>query len=142
MDTDQARAELATRPPISEAVSSLYAVQQAMADAVASVVGGLTWGPSYEQRAGSCDGPLTGLGGKSATLSGLAVARSVNDTWGPVLAAARSVADRNGFTEIVIRVDDADHHDVRFIAADGAYLDFGSQVETVIRGTTGCHPQG
>ena len=142
MDTDAARAELAARPPLSAAESSLDAVAQQVASAVSDVAGGLTFDPVYEARSGVCGGPFTGLDGMVTTLPALVAQQSVNDRWPAVLDAARGVAEANGFPQLVVTVDRPDDHSVRFVAPDGAYLDVGSKVTTLVRGVTGCHSPG
>lgn len=142
MDTDQARAELAGRPTITAATASLQQVQDAVTEAVSQAAGGLAFAPNRDERTGGCSGPLADLGGRETVLAGALADRAVHDTWPAVLAAARGVAERNGFTELVVKVDRPDNHSVRFVAADGAYVDLATQVATLVRARTGCHPEG
>ena len=141
VDPDQAAAELAARPPIAEATRTLLEVQDAMARAVSAASGGLEFLPSRELRTGSCAGPLADLDGQQTSLASLLADRAVHDSWPAVLDAARGVAAANGFTDVVVKVDRPQDHQVRFVAADGAYLDLGTKVTTLVGGVTGCHPQ-
>jgi hypothetical protein len=141
VDTDQARAELAARPPIAAAEAALQQAQDAVVRAVSDAAGGLDFAPDREARTGGCSGPLADLGGRETVLAGALADRAVHDSWPAVLDAARTAAGASGFTELVVKVDQPDNHSVRFVAADGAYLDLASQVSTLVRGRTGCHPQ-
>ncbi|WP_127784402.1 LppA family lipoprotein [Rhodococcus sp. X156] len=139
MNADEARSVLQARPSSAEATASVVSLRDAVAQAVSQAAGGLEWQPVGEQSSAGCGAPFSGLDATTVFVGDLLAPRAIHEQWAAAQEAAQRLAADAGFTEVVVKVDRPDNHQVRFVSPDGAYLDLGTKVTTLVSGATGCH---
>lgn len=144
MDPDEARAVLAARPTTEQATATLTQLRDDVAAAVSTAAGGLDFQPSGRgSGSAGCGDPFNGLGGDTVGLESVVAEQNVDDTsWPAVLEAATTLATAAGFEQGVVMSDRPGNHAVRFVDANGAYLNVRTQVATVIGAVTACHLPG
>lgn len=134
-------AQLQTLPSSEDTVTTYTAMEAEIRDAVTNAAPTTTWVLEDEQSQSGCRESFSNLGGRTVILASYGAPTPIPDAaWPAALAAAATIARRNGFTNTQVKVDDAGNHQVRFTnPTDGAYTDLGTRKAVVLLTSTGCH---
>lgn len=110
-------------------------------DAVTNAAPTTAWVLEDEQSQSGCRDPFSNLGGRTVILASCGAPTPIlDDVWPAALAAAATIARRNGFTNTQVKVDNASNHQVRVTnPTDGSYTDLGTRKAVVLLTSTGCH---
>ncbi|OLT14075.1 hypothetical protein BJF78_19900 [Pseudonocardia sp. CNS-139] len=144
-----ARAELAARPGIEEAIARYDEMLQRIRTRIDAELGPRIWYESRPRSWSGCGDEFSGLGGHTASGPAWAFAGSVSgDLWPRASRIVADVTAEYGFITAGLQVDDAsliptapDYRTANGIDSTlGAHYRFGTEVNTTLRVTTGCHP--
>nr|WP_296780304.1 LppA family lipoprotein [Rhodococcus sp. (in: high G+C Gram-positive bacteria)] len=133
--------QLRAKGPAEKEMSQLEPLMIDMAEAIVALVPDITW----RQLPTGLRLPCEAVPGDPDSASSWSLPDVVFDgpipdsAWPAALASTRSVAERVGADELVVRVDKPGHHDIRLIGADKVQFGLISREASVLSGQTGCH---
>lgn len=134
-------AQLAARPTSAQIVARYDEMQKKIRDRLDTAIGPFEWKIVR-------DGDNTGCGGNFSNLNGIVVFMKpwgfdspIPDTnWPRAEQIITSITTQYGFTAPTLQIDQPGHHETT--ATDpslGANYRFGTQINTTMQITTGCH---
>lgn len=141
-DRVNAQSELAARPTSEQMISRYEDMLQLVRDRLDTELGPFDWFRIRDDARNGCGTAFPSeLGGRTVTLAPWGFEAAIPDDQWP--RAAQIVADTTaeyGFDTAGLQIDEPGRHTVNGVdTALGAHYRFGTQVNTSIQVTTGCH---
>lgn len=135
------RAILAGRSTSAEAVARYEQMQQRIRNALDATIGPRPWRQNHSGDTGGCSGTWTGSGGRSVHLDPWLFPGAIpNARWQQARAIVLRAAAGYGFTHMLMETDQPGFHLVSLQDPGlDALFEFGTQVDTVMQVSTGCH---
>jgi hypothetical protein len=132
--------ELAVKGSFLDEAARLDPVVEEMADAVSAVVPGLTWRRVREGMTMPCEAvPGDPTSATAYKLPNVAFDGIIPDElWVTALERVQAIAAGVGATQLVVRVDEPGHHDVKLLAEDKTEFGLGTREAAALFSQTGC----
>lgn len=136
------RAELASRPSSEEVVARYEEMQQRIRDRIDAEIGPFGWYRVRDTSFSTCgfDFPHD-LGGQTVGIGPWGFDSGIPDAdWPRAQQAITEITAEYGFTELGVQINAPGRH--KTTGADpvlGAYYEFGTEINTTMQITTGCH---
>lgn len=135
------QAELAARPSLEAVVARYEQMQATIRDRLDAELGPFDWRIVREGDEGTCAGTFPGMGGVTRNLPPWGFDAGIPDAdWPRAEQIITETVTEYGFETPTLQIDEPGRH--KTTAADvelGAQFDFGTQVNTTMQVTTGCH---
>ncbi len=136
-----AEAELAARPT-SEAILDRYSeMQQRIRDTLDTELGPFDWSVRRDGAEGTCGGEFSGIGGRNVYMAPWGFDSNIpDDQWPRARQIFADIAAEYGFVPAGLQIDEPGRHSTNGVdEALGAQYRFGTNVNTTMQITTGCH---
>jgi len=143
MSKQQQQAQLATRPPLDEAIAGYEKLRTAIRDRLTNDFGVAQWTEEPNSAEFSGCAPkfpdLTEQEAAKKFLSRWYAQTSLLAQWDHVKQVVREVAGGHGFTTVTLDTNQAGDAELNLTDQLGAQLSVGTSKNTVLSLTTGCH---
>lgn len=136
------QATLAARATSAQAVARYEEMQKEIRDHLDTAVGPFRWEVTGKGTRASCGGDLSRTDGVVVYMDPWGFDGHIPDAdWARAKEIITTIAARYGFTVPTLQIDKPGHHETTGTDPNiGAQYSFGTQVNTSIQVTTGCHP--
>lgn len=136
-----AEAELAARPTSEQIVGRYSEMQQRIRDTLDTELGPFNWYLAGAGTESTCGGEFSALGGRNIFMDPWASDASISDDqWPRARQIFADIAAGYGFTPAGVQIDEPGRHSTNGVdTALGAQYSFGTNLNTSMQITTGCH---
>ena len=135
--------ELMSRPDINQVIASYTDMRDKLAQQLTTEFGMGSWQSLHDGRDSGCANEFPNVDRYDVVrhnLDRLSNGQILStEQWSKAVEVASNVANRYGFTRIGPRVDKPPSHYLTILDQNGAELFVGTEQQTVISVTTGCH---
>lgn len=136
------QAELAARPASETVVSRYEQMQQRIRDRLDSEIGPFAWKTFHSGGESTCGTDFPNMGGRNVALPLWGFDGNLPDTdWPRAQQIFTEITAEYGFVSAGLQIDQPGRHRISGVDTRlGAHYDFGTQDNTTMQITTGCHP--
>ena len=134
-------AQLARRPTSAQMVTRYEEMQKKIRDQLDAAIGPFPWRSDDPGDRAGCGGDFTNRGGVVVYLPRWEFTGNIRDAdWPRAKEIITTVTAQYGMTTPTLQIDEAGRHTTTGVDPDlGANYDFGTQRNTTMQVTTGCH---
>lgn len=136
-----AEAELAARPTSEEMISRYSEMQQRIRDTLDTELGPVEWSVRRDSAESTCGGDFSAIGGRNIAMAPWGFDGNIpDDRWPRARQIFADIASEYGFAPAGLQIDEPGRHSTNGVdVALGAQYTFGTNVNTSMQITTGCH---
>jgi hypothetical protein len=136
-----AASTLAARPTSEEMTGRYEEMQQRIRDALDAELGPFGWSLFREAAESTCGSEFSGAGGRNVAMGPWGFEDNIpDDRWPRARQIAADIAAEYGFVTAGLQVDEPGRHSSNGVDETlGAQYRFGTNVNTTLQVTTGCH---
>jgi hypothetical protein len=135
------QAELAARPSLETMVARYEEMQQRIRDRLDTEIGPFAWKVVRDGDQGGCGANFPGMGGLTRDLPPWGFDANIPDTdWPRAKQIVTEITAEYGFETPTLQIDRAGYHKTTGAGLElGAHYELGTQINTTMQVTTGCH---
>ncbi|NMI02068.1 LppA family lipoprotein [Pseudonocardia acidicola] len=135
------QAQLAARPSSQQMITRYEEMQKQIRDQLDAAIGPFPWKITDKGIQAGCGGDLTNTDGVVVYMPMWEFSGNIPDAdWPRAKQIVTTITTRYGFTAPTLQIDQPGHHTTTAVDPTlGANYDFGTETNTVLQVTTGCH---